>query len=412
MADRSVAAASHRAVELGAVSPAGSRQLGRRSAVTATEELVVAGLADGAVVGFDPGLETCWRNEAADRGSVVSLTPFADGVLAGERGADGEVRFHDADTGAVRWRYRTADDVGDPQQETRFSLPFVVDAVVGGDRAFVASRRYDRGDDGDRNFDSVVHAFTPSGEVAWQYQTDASTVSLDADRDSDRVAVGFNRCPGEHADGLVVLDAGSGEVRRRWDPPGDGQRRVGDVSLVEDGVVVSSHADYRGYRLDGDGVRWAVDLGRPVERGGDRVYAYPNHVHETADGAVFVTGNTYPEDGRETDVRHPNEHTAVGVAPDGSRRFASSVGGFAHELATREHRVAIPVAQHFRNRDAAGHGLRVVDLASGQVGAHDAAGVLTSAALTDGAVYGMEEPVSYHDDSETRGAYRLHQYRC
>lgn len=408
MADHSPAAAVPRSVELGDVSPAGSRQLGHRSAVTTTDDLVVAGLADGTVAAFDADLEERWRNEDAARGSVVSLTQFGDGIVAGERGADGEVRYHDADTGDVRWRYRTADDVGAPQQDTRFFLPFVVDVVTGEDYAIVASRRYERGDEGSRTFQSVVNAFTPTGDVAWQFRTDASPISLDVD--DDRVAVGFNRCPGDHANGLVVLDATTGEVRRGWDPPGDGQRRVGDVSLVPDGVVVSSHADYRGYHLDSEGVRWAIDLGRPVERDGERVYAYPNHVHASPDGVVFVTGNTYPEAGRETDARHPNEHTAIGVSADGTERFASSVGGFTHGIATSGDRLAIPAAQHFRDRDADCHGLRVVDVTAGQVDAHDAAGVLTSAALAGGSVYSIEEPVSYHDDSEERGSYRLHQY--
>lgn len=409
MADLTTSADVRRSIPLGDVSPAGSRQLGRRSSVAATGNRVFAGLADGSVAAFDTDLSELWRNDAADRGSVVSLATFADGILAGERGADGELRFHDAETGRVRWQYRTADDVGDPQQDTRFFLPFVVDSVVVEDRAFVASRRYERGDDGVRRFQSVVYAFTPGGEVDWQYRTDASPISLDVD--GNRVAVGFNRCTDDHTDGLVVLDAATGDVCRCWDPPGDGQRRVGDVSLVDDGVVLSSHADYRGYRLDADGVRWTVDLGRPVVRSGERVYAYPNHVHATANGAVFVTGNTYPEEGRETDARHPNEHTAVGVDDEGGVQFQSSVGGFTHEIATREDRVTVPAAQHFRDRDADSHGLRLFDLPVGQVAGASTDGVLTSAALSDDRVVAIEEPVSYHDDGEVSGTYRLHQFR-
>jgi outer membrane protein assembly factor BamB len=409
MADQSTRYPASRTADLGDVSPAGSRQLGRRSAVTTTDDLVVAGLADGTVAAFDAGLEERWRNEEANRGSVVSLAQFDDGVLVGERGADGEIRLHDADTGDVRWRYRTADDVGEPQRESRFSLPFVADAVVGGARAFVASRRYERGDDGDRNFESVVYAFTPSGDVAWQYRTDASPISLDVD--GDRVAVGFNRCPGDHADGLVVLDAETGDVRRRWDPPGDGQRRVGDVSLVADGVVVSSHADYRGYWLGEDSVRWSVDLGRPTGVDSETVYSYPNHVHATARGALFVTGNTYPEEGRKTEARHPNEQSAVGVSTSGETEFSVAVGGFAHETAAADGSVAVPVAQHFRDRDAERHGVCVVNAADGVQTHQSLDGVGTAAALTDDQCIAIEEPVAYHDADEVRGAYRLHQWQ-
>jgi len=396
-----------RSVDLGAISPNGSRQLGRRSSVCLTDGGVVAGLADGTVVAFDSDRRELWRDEHDDRGSVVALAPFIDGVLAGERGASGELRFHDRETGDVRWRYRTADDLGAPQRGTRFHLPFVADLKPSGDRerAFVAARRYERADDGARNFRSVVYAFDREGTVEWRIETDASPSSLDAD--GERVAVAFNRCPGSHDPGLIVLDAQTGDVRRRWDPPGDGERRVGDVALAADGLYVASHADYRGYCLDDDGVRWAVALGRPVERGSETVYAYPNHVHAEASGVVFVTGNTYPEDGRETDARHPNEHTAVGVAPDGERAFVDRVGGFAHEIAAEGSRVAVPVAQHFRERDPDRHGLRVYEIANGRVHSQSTPGVATAAAVRAGRLAVVEEPVTYHDDGEQRGAYRL-----
>lgn len=155
-------------------------------------------------------------------------------------------------------------------------------------------------------------------------------------------------------------------------------------------------------------MQWVVDLGRPVERGEQTVYAYPNHVHATGDGAVFVTGNTYPEDGRETDARHPTEHTAVGVDRDGGVAFTADVGGFAHEIAADGARVAVPVAQHFRERDPARHGVRVYDIAAGRVDAWRTPGVVTAAAVDGRTVAAVEEPVVYHDDGERRGTHRLH----
>jgi hypothetical protein len=423
--------------DLGDIQPNGSRQLGRRSGVCLDGDAVVAGLADGTVAAFDASLDERWRNEGdSDRGSVVALAPFAGGVLAGERGAAGEIRLHDRDTGAVRWRYRTADDVGAPQKHTRFYLPFVADVAVpddGSERAFVAARRYERGPDGGRCFRSVVYAVGPDGSVGWRHEADASPISLAVDG-GDRLAVAYNRCPGDWDAGLVVLDPETGRERRRWDPPGDGDRRVGDVALAPGGVVAASHADYRGYCLDGDGVRWAVDLGRPVERGGggdatgepaqETVYAYPNHVHATAEGAVFVVGNTYPEgDARETELRHPNEHTAVGVTASGDTAFVDAVGGFAHEIAARDDCVAVPVAQHFRDRDPDRHGVRRYDVAGGPTVARSVPGVVTAAALGDecsaregggrsdcgSRVAVVEEPVTYHDNSDDGpvGAYRL-----
>ncbi|MFB6206385.1 MAG: transcriptional regulator [Haloglomus sp.] len=451
-------------VPLGEVDPARSRHAGRRSAVavvaadgdTGGDLLAVAGLADGTLVAVAPDGTERWRYTPTDgAGGVVTLVPFGDGVLVGERGADGWIRHHSAATGERRWRHRSADDVGDPERDSRFYLPFVADAAAttidGEPRAFVAARRYERSGDADspRHFESVVAAFEPDGQVAWRYPAAASPIAVDATPspgsgspgDGGRVAVGYNRCsdPEEHDTGLVVLDAAEGTERLRWDPGGamdepPGQRRVGDVSLTPAGPVVASHADYRGYALDPDGdVRWRVDLARPVERavddGTDVVYAYPNHVHATGGGrdaggaseggaadalsdegaaadVLFVTGNTYPEAGRETEARHPREHTAIGVR-DGAERWTAPVGGFATGVGADASRVAVPSAQHFRDRDAATHALRTFDVDSGPTGARPSEGVVTCAAVAGDLLAAVEEPVVYHDEGVEHGAYRL-----
>jgi outer membrane protein assembly factor BamB len=430
-------------VALGAVPAAGSRHRGRRSGVLLTEGLVVAGTAAGQIRAFDR--ETLERRWTADcEGKPVSLATLGgdasgDRIVVGERGPTGAVTALDATDGDARWRYETANDVGGPQKQTRFFYPFVADIVADGDRAYVASRRYERdgsegssdegdGSDGgpDRVFESVVYAFEADGSVAWTFETDASPVSLD--RRDDRLAVAFNRCLDDHQHGLVVLDADSGDPLVDWDPGteatdasrgserersersgNEGQRRCGDVSLLADGVAVTSHGDYRGYVLDRDGaVRWRADLATPVERDGETVYAYPNHVHATNAGVVFVTGNTYPEEGRETEARHPRDHTAFGYSPDGDRRWTDGVGGFVTGLGADGDLVAAPGAQNFRERDPGDHSLRAFDVTEGRRELLDAAGVVTAASLDERTVAAVEEPVAYHDDGERRGAYRLH----
>jgi len=322
-------------IGLGAVDPARSRHAGRRSAVTLTDECAVVGRADGSVVAHDRTTrDRRWATDAVEGASVVAATPFAAGVAAGPREA--------------------AAEVGPPAKDTRFFLPFVASLVADGDRLYAAARRYDRAD-GDRSFESAVYAFEADGDVAWCYRTDASPIALDVRE--GRVAVAYNRCPGDHQHGLVVLDAATGSVRWSWDPGTEGQRRVGDVALLEAGAVVASHGDYRGYQLgDGGRERWRVDLATPRDLGDETVYAYPNHVHATGNGAVFVTGNTYPEEGRETDALHPAEHTAFGYDLGGERNWTASVGGFASGVGSDGDRLAVPGAQHFRRRDPDTHG--------------------------------------------------------
>lgn len=403
---------THRHTEaLGEIDPAGSRQRGRRSAIVLTTGVVVTGTADGRLVAHDrkTGAER-WRTVLDDGAGHIVTLATADGfLLAGTRGPAGQVTALNPATGEKRWHYRTADDVGGPTKDSRFYLPFVVDAVAANDKAYVAARRYERrpDDDHERHFESTIYAFENDGAVAWRYEADASPIALDA-RD-DRLAVGYNRCTGAHQLGLVVLDASTGVRQSAWNPDTDSDRRIGDVSLVSDGVVVGTHSDYRGYALDRDGeVRWRVALGTAREIGDERLYAYPNHVHATDAGVCFVTGNTYPTEGREAAGRHPNEHTAFGIDHDGTRCWSADVGGFAHGIATDGDRLAVPVAQHFRDRDATKHGLRVFDVAQGRDRTIETDGIVTAAALDAGTVSGVEEPVVYHDEGREHGVYQLH----
>ena len=390
-------------IDLGGLDPCGSRQAGRRSGVTLTEEGPVVGLADGSARAFDDDGDERWRVDG--EGSAITLVPFADGVLIGERSGRGGIRF--LSEGSERWRHDAADVVGGPTKDTRFFLPMIVDATVSGRTAYVAARRYERRND-ERAFESAVYAIAPDGTVRWRYDADASPIALAPI--GDGVAVAYNRCPGTHDDGLVVVGPGGGE-RWTWDPSteieGEATRRVGDVATVGESVVATSHADYRGYRLrDGDPA-WGVDLGTP-RPDGDEVYTYPNHVVATDAGVVFVTGNSFPEEGRETDERHPNEQTAFGYTPDGDRRWRAEVGGFSHGIAADGDRIIAPVAQHFRDRDPSVHGVRLFDVVDGPVGSRPTEGVCTAAAIRGGRRAIVEEPVEYHDgDGGVRGRYAL-----
>ncbi|QZY04709.1 transcriptional regulator (plasmid) [Halobaculum roseum] len=453
-----VAVDTHAAVSLGDVDPCGSRQRGRRSAVALTDDLVVVGTTDGDLRAFERGAGNGddavgperWRRSGEE--AVVAMTPFDGDVLAGTRGERGTIVLIDAD-GTERWRVDGAADVGPPAKETRFWLPFVAALATDGSRAYAAVRRYERrdtaddstaddadgeeGEDGEddadgsdgpvRRFESAVYAFDPDGTVRWKYAARASPIALATD--GDRVAVSYNRCPEPeaHRDGLVVLDAEHGDERLRWDPryaadaaaPAEADRAVGDVALTPDGYAVTSHADRRGYLLDGDGsVTARLDLGATVEREPtgetddgepERVYAYPNHVIANDGVVAFVLGNTFPEAGRETAARHPAEHTAVGVSPDGTERWRASVGGFAHQVASADGTLAVPTAQHFRDRDPAVHGVRLLDLADGSTTTLRTDGVATAVGVAEAGVAAVEEPVTYHDGvADGHGAYRLH----
>ncbi|OAQ53563.1 transcriptional regulator [Natrinema mahii] len=409
-----------RTAPLGEIEPARSRHMWTRSAVAVAEsgDLVVTGEWDGTVTAHETdSLEARWTADHPDHAvGIASLEGDGAGddetVVVAGRGETGTIAAYDAATGDRRWRYDTAADVGEAVKDTVFYLPYVVACETGTDadgneRVYAAARRYER--DGERRqWHSTVYAFDPDGAVRWTYETDASPIALDSSADGERLAVGYNRCMGDHDTGLVVLDTDTGGLEWTWDPGTEGDRRVGDVSFDGEAIAVSSHGDKRGYLLGPGGAeRWSVDLAVETEIDGERLYAYPNHVY-AADGRVaFVTGNTYAVGSRETDGRHPNEHRVAAFDADGTPLWDDAVRGFVHGLAAAGGRLVAPCAQNFRVRDPDTHAVRAFDLESGPDVVDPLEGIATAAAVGDGTIAAIEEPVAYHDDGETRGDYAL-----
>ncbi|WP_126663000.1 outer membrane protein assembly factor BamB family protein [Haloterrigena salifodinae] len=416
-----------RSVPLGEIETARSRHMWTRSAVHVAEsgDLVVTGEWDGTVTAREvdsDSLEARWTADHPDHavgiatlsgGGTKSDGDTAETVIVAGRGETGTIAAYDAATGERRWRYDTVDDLGEAVKDTVFYLPYVVALESGTDAdgnecLYAAARRYER--DGEtQQWHSTVYAFDPDGTVRWTYETDASPIAIDLDADGERLAVGYNRCMGDHDVGLVVLETASGDLAWTWDPGTEGDRRVGDVSVDGDSIAVSSHGDKRGYLLGPGGAeRWRVDLAVETEIDGETLYAYPNHAY-AADGRVtFVTGNTYAVESRETENRHPNEHRTATFDADGELAWDDEVRGFVHGLAADGETIVVPCAQNFRVRDPETHAVRRFDLESGPQRVDRLAGIATAAAVDDGTLAAIEEPVAYHDEGKTRGEYALH----
>ena len=409
-------------VELPELTPRSTRQQWTRSVLASfdSEEsedvpTFLVGTGHGVVRAVDDDGTELWAVDLG--GMAVALEPaLVDDepvVFVGTRGETAVLALLDAIEGTVRWTHDLEADLGSATKETLFYYPMTVDLAsdattseAEGDRLYAAARRYERDGD-DRLFESRVYAFDPDGEIAWTYDADASPIALD--RRDGRLAVAYNRCPGDHQCGLAVLDAADGDLDHTWDPGTDGGRRVGDVALDDDGVILASHGDYRGYALGRDGgERWQVDLGRPVAES-DGAYTYPNHVTIDGDGALFVTGNTFPEEGRETDERHPDEHALTVVDRGrGDRLRTLAVDGWlgGHDWAGDD--LALAVGQHFRDCDPETHSLRIVTPDSGENRCFGIDGIAAGVAVDDDRIAVLEEPIAYHDEDDHRGAHRLH----
>ncbi|ELY92171.1 Pyrrolo-quinoline quinone repeat-containing protein [Natrialba hulunbeirensis JCM 10989] len=431
-----------RCVWLGGVDPVRSRQLWTRSCVQSIADLLVVGRWDGRVTAFDRDtLDPRWT--VAHPGHAVTMTPLTDRLIVGSRGERGTIAAYDIDTGTQCWQYETATDIGVPTKDGLFALPHVTAlesepaASLTDDRGrvYAAAQRYER--DGEhRCWQSVVLAFDADGTVDWRYKTDASSSALSlgerlpgsnrhrhaggTTHSSTQLAVGYNRCLGDHNVGLVVLDADSGTVNWNWDPGTTSGRRVGDVAVHGDHVAVASHGDRCGYLLGPGGEeRWRVPLATETECEGETLYAYPNHVAVGNDYVAFVTGNTYATESRDTALRHPNEHQLAVFDRDGTTRWSAEIRGYAHELVTTAASVVVPCAQNVRVRDPMTHGVRQFDLETGAGTVLETEGIATAVALESGTntnpaaesdvhtIGAVEEPVEYHDGEHSYGEYAL-----
>jgi len=398
---------------LGEIETARSRHMWTRSAVHVAGDRLLTGQWDGTVTAFDAdSLSPQWSIEHPDHAVGIETLDTGSTVIVAGRGDTGTIAAYDVDTGSQQWRYDGVDDVGEAVQDTVFYLPYVVaietgETNDGDDRLYAAIRRYER-DGESRRWYSTVVAIEADGTVSWRYETDASPIALDLDSAGEQLAVGYNRCLGDHDNGLVVLDAATGDPEWTWDPGTKGDRRVGDVSFDGDRLAVTSHGDKRGYLLGDRGAEeWRVDLAVETDIGDERLYAYPNHVH-AADGRVaFVTGNTYAVESRETESRHPNEHRVAAFDRDGALVWDDDVRGFVHGLDATDGTIVAPCAQNFRVRDPDTHAVRWFDLETGTGGVEYVDGIVTAAAVDGETIAAIEEPVEYHDAGETRGEYAV-----
>ncbi|AGB36936.1 hypothetical protein Natoc_1098 [Natronococcus occultus SP4] len=336
---------------------------------------VVVARRDGTVTAFeDDSLESRWTT--ATSGRIHELAVCGD-VAVVATGCEGTatVAAYALEDGRRRWQYDVSPPDGDDVGASR--VVALEDGAT--DRLYAAVRRV-----GDGRRSGTVLAFDRDGRVRWRYGTDASPVALAATERGDRLAVGYDRCPGAHDNGLVVLETDAGELAWTWDPGTAGDRRVSDVAFDGDTVAVASCGDGCGYLLtDGGAERWRVPFGT---EDGARA---PTHAYAHDGRAVFAVE---PIEHRDTD------HRIVAVDGDGGALWTASGRGRIDGFATNgDVLVPRPVGA-----DVDTHAVRRFVLETGSAEDVRLDGTVTAATVGEGTIAVIERRRSFSDGETTR----------
>lgn len=348
----------------------------RRSAprLAVAGALVVVARRDGTVTAFeDDTLEPRWT--ISTPGRIREIDVLEDvAVVATDREGTATIAAYALADGRRRWRY----DVPDSAEDGSGAPRVVALESDTRDRSYAAVRRV-----GDGGRSGTVLAFDRDGRVRWRYGTDASPVALDAAERGDRLAVGYDRCPGAHDNGLVVLGTDAGELAWTWDPGTAGDRRVSDVSFDGDAVAVASCGDGRGYLLeDGGAERWRVVLGTET--------AVPTRAYAHDGRAAFVT---------ETAARREPDHRITTFHGEASPLWTAPGRGSVDGLAT-DGDVLVVLCSGVSNVET--RSVRRFGLETGSVEAVGLEGDVTAAAIGRGTIAMIERSRSFRDRETTR----------
>jgi outer membrane protein assembly factor BamB len=401
---------------------------------------------------FDVAERRILWTERIGEGRIVVMGFSPDGrfLAVGEQSRDAFLYVYDIE-GKLRWKFRTADDIGSTEPgESKQSLPAVSSLIFGppGEHAriYIAARRYVGPVDSlPRHTGRIYGLELDTGRLDWAWPTggcmDASPDALRMDA-AGRWLLFTNYWKGaEYTKSVYCLRAPDGTPAWDWDYesllPGShlGVWRGADISADGKFVAILT-SDGRGLLLDQsrlletggkDGVVWERAISTPLEAGGFQLFAFPALVKIGRSYVAFTTGNTKAWQGRKQPViEHPMANSLLLYDLEGALQYTAKIGGASYTDAIHTSAdggsMVFPVRYNRVRKDAVTHGVFLLDNLEPRpslarlVWFHHTEGMALAAdASPDGKyVATLEYPVDVDARDEfqdIRGVHRVHLLR-
>ncbi|MDE0015097.1 MAG: hypothetical protein OXU51_02845 [Candidatus Poribacteria bacterium] len=400
--------------------------------------------------------ETLWKTRISE-GYVRRMAFSSDGSLlyVGEQAADGFIYCYDltAEKPALRWKYRTADDIETSTPSNPDSVyawvsypgPACMRTLANGD-LLVASVHSWKENDIPRKMSQLYRFDSETGDVIWKWPHDraASKIIRWFDASAEGKTLGLvidsrHNLQGSPTDengagngNLVVLNTADGT--EKWHADIEPLREYFSqvtfwrgVSISPDGKFINvTTDDGRAFIFDVNGSEpiWQENLTTPLEVSGIPIVATSGTIGATDAAALFVTGDTYipyhlRKGAQRPSAAHPNGMTLFAYSWTGEKIWQWQLENMPQGLRIdeKDRYAALSVSKRTQDPNESLHGVSVFDLTADGSGlskylyTYRTEGQLpydTLAISADGAlIVVVEVPIAMPDET-VRGKNRVH----
>lgn len=398
--------------------------------------------------------ETLWKTRISE-GYVRRMAFSSDGSLlyVGEQAADGFIYCYDltAEKPALRWKYRTADDIETSTPSNPDSVyawvsypgPACMRTLANGD-LLVASVHSWKENDIPLKMSQLYRFDSETGEVIWKWPREraAPTVMRWFDVSGDGKTLALAMDSGHNLQGSTENESGGGRMTvfnaedgmEKWsigiEPLRKYFRQVTfwrGVSISPDGKFINlTTDDGRAFIFDVNTSEpiWKENLTTPLEVSGIPIVATSGTIGATDAAALFVTGDTYipyhlRKGAQRPSAAHPNGMTLFAYSWSGEKIWQWQLENMPQGLRIdeKDRYAVLSVSKRTQDPNESLHGVSVFDLTADGSGlskylyTYRTEGQLpydTLAMSADGAlIVVVEVPIAMPDET-VRGKNRVH----
>ena len=369
-----------------------------------------------------------WRQQVGiGKITALAFSPDGQSIYVGETSPEGRMICLESQTGKVTWNYKTVEDIGVDLKHG--SLPGTVKIICDQEKnVYFLSKRYENDQNGKIVYRAKIFCFDEQGEKKWAMPNasnlDAWVDWISVDEKMNTLVFGTANVSGmqyEFADSLYYVNAKTGEIKNSVQIAGivpyEKTAMRGSPNISVDGNFVSAMAsDGRASLYDGKGtLLWKRTLSEPKKFGDVYLNAVGRDAFIIKDYVVFSTLNTYNSANWQlpTPVEHPSSNSIYVFNKTGEFLYQWKAGGAVEDVAFAYPYAAIAVGKNTKTKNVEVHGLRLLNLETGEIEVQiPTKGPNIAAAISKNGTYiaAVEVPLKKNDGTVV-GTYTLHLLR-